>query len=183
MNLIWLSLIPLYVFIDSAVSLYQLKRTNKEYFLWLDDSGAHNVAEKRSKLKTLIAHANIPDAKIPVAQPVGFSHVAHATVSVLENFPSQRADIASGFLSLIDDAIGVYKARMWNAFNPLWWINALIFLPRSICTYLNVKADSFFVKAGQILWWVVGTMFTIYKLLFPDNLTRLAQEIYHMLLP
>lgn len=183
MSLIWLLLVPLYIFIDSAVSLHQLERIYKEYFLWLSDSRTHNVAEKRSKLKSLIAHANIPDAKIPVTQPVGFSYVAHATVSVLENFPSQRADIAECLLSLINDAIGVYKDRMWNAFNPLWWINTLIFLPRSICTYLNVKADSLFVKMGQLMWWAVGTAFAVYKLLFPDNLTHLLEELYHTLLP
>jgi len=178
-----LLLAPLYIFIDSVVSLYQLKRINKEYCLWLHNPEAHNVAEKRSKFKSLIFHANIVDVRVPIAQAIGFFQVASASVSVLENFPSRHADIADGCFSLIDDAIGVYQARMWNAFNPLWWINTLIFLPRSVCAYLHIKADSLSVKMGQLLWWCFGVVLTAYKSLFPDNITRLVEEIYRTLLP
>lgn len=185
MDFLLLLLIPLYIFLDSAVSLYRLQRIYSDYLEWLEKTHASNIhlRQKKSQLKQLIAHANVSDAIMPVVEQVETNFVMSSNVSALDNFPIKHQRISTALVTLINDAIGVYKARMWNAFNPLWWINTLVFLPRSICTYLNVKSDSFLVKVAQILWWVVGTMFTIYKLLFPDNLTRLAQEIYHTLLP
>lgn len=185
MDYLLLLLIPLYIFLDSAVSLYRLQRIYSDYLEWLEKTHASNIhlRQKKSQLKQLITHANVSDAIMPVVEQVETNFVMSSNVSALDNFPIKHQRISTVLVTLINDAIGVYKARMWNAFNPLWWINTLVFLPRSICTYLNIKADGLFMKIGQLLWWTVGAAFAAYKLLFPENLTSLAQEIYHMLFP
>ena len=52
---------------------------------------------------------------------------------------------------------------MKNAFNPLWWIDTLIFLPRAVLTYINISAESVIIRIGQLIWWMIGLVFTAYK--------------------
>mgnify|MGYP000859111453 FL=1 len=185
MEIFWLLLIPLYILMDSAVSFYRLRSIYADYCEWLGSAPANNIhlRQKRSLLKQLLTHANVSDAQVPIVEPMEMNHVMSSNVSALDNFPAKHKRISSVHITLINDALGVYKERMWNSFNPLWWVSVLVFFPRSLCVYLGVEAGNLAVKIVQVLWWLAGIVFTVYKLFFPENLKHLLQGLYHTLIP
>ena len=63
-------------------------------------------------------------------------------------------------------AKGYYKARFLESFNPIYWINIIIFLPQKILKYIGMNENTSFRIANVILtffYWVSGFAFTLYK--------------------
>ena len=137
MSWYWFLVIPLYVFLDNAIAYYRLNSIYEEYINWLAGDKKAKVLQERTNLKQLINQADIDDACIPTSQALGNFQVANYNINVLENFPSRREDLVGITARLVNDAIGIYKQRMINVFNPLWWIKNIIFLPRAMANYIT----------------------------------------------
>lgn len=116
------------------------------------------------------------DPKIPYAQPVGYGQMATGSASVLDNFPNRLEDHAVFTSRLIDEALGVYRQRFWETFNPLYWIDSILYLPRTILSYLGLKPDSVFVKFLNIFWWITGPI----AILFRENLTDFILNLFSL---
>ena len=69
MNFLWLLLIPVFIFVDSAYSFWQLNRIYQKYMLWFRGDVTVNIARERSALHRLITHAGIADRAIPRIHP------------------------------------------------------------------------------------------------------------------
>ena len=163
MNFLWLLLIPVFIFVDSAYSFWQLNRIYQKYMLWFRGDVTVNIARERSALHRLITHAGIADRAIPRIHPLGYGQICHIKLGDLDQIPSKDEEITAASTLLIPTALGVYQDRMKNAFNPLWWIDTLIFLPRAVLTYINISAESVIIRIGQLIWWMIGLVFTAYK--------------------
>ena len=163
MNFLWLLLIPTLLVIDSAYSFWQLNKIYQKYILWLRNDVTVNIARERSALHRLIRHAGISERVIPHLHDLGYGKACHVNLGVIDQFPSKIPEIAEASTLMIQTALGVYKDRMMNAFNPLWWIDTLIFLPRRILMYLNISAESIIIRPGQLVWWSICLLFTAYK--------------------
>lgn len=182
MYLLWLLLIPLFVLIDSAYSYHKLNKIYDAYYLWLTDHSSAGAARERSMLKKLIAHAGVSNPSIPTVEPLGWGRLASFNIDILENFPSNREDIAKLTCRAIQDALGVYKNRMWASVNPLSWIQFLVFLPRSIIGYLGMNTDTVLSKFLQLVWWIICSAFALAKMVYADKINQILNAILHIVL-
>jgi hypothetical protein len=86
---------------------------------------------------------------------------------VFRNLSNRREDVVMLIVSMFHKAMGVYKSRMWETINPLYWIESIIFLPRQLFTYLRVPPESVLIKLGQAIYWLLciaaGLIYGIYK--------------------
>lgn len=167
----YLLVIPVYLFIDSVVSYYRLNNIYHKYILWVTTTTKVNILGEKSALKSLIRHAGVEDSIFPDAQLIGYGQVATYRCSVLDNFPSNRQDMAAHTSRMIEEALGVYRDRMWNAFNPLSWIHALIFLPTTVISYLGIGVKNIFAKTLQFIWWFIAVSISVIQFTYP-NFTR-----------
>lgn len=183
MGLYWLLVIPAYIFFDAAFAYYSLTRIYARYVTWLQGDKNSEILQERTKLINLINKAGINnDTYIPTAQPIGYSQVATCNANVLDNFPSRRKDFAVITYRIINDALGVYKHRMWSVFNPLWWIDKIIFLPSSLAAYLGFDINRVAVKISNIIWWIVSFILTILSTIYPDQFRRFFDRILQSLM-
>lgn len=182
MYFLLLLFILLFFLIDSAYSYYKLNKIYDSYFNWLMDHSSTNVARKRSALKKLIAHAGISNPSLPTVEPMGWGKLVSFKIDVLENFPSNRKDIANVTCRIILDALGVYKDRMWSSLNPLFWIQSFVFLPQSIIRYLGLSTDTVLTRLLQLAWWALCSAFTLTKVFYADKIDQIIPAILHIIL-
>ncbi len=58
---------------------------------------------------------------------------------------------------------------MIETFNPLYWIEAVINLPKQLLNYLGLPSESIVIKIAQLMWWIAGAVFGfVYALYRPE---------------
>lgn len=179
LDIIWeykfyLLLILFYKVLTNSINLYQTKKLCNEYIRWLyDRSNYDKVAQKKYLFKELVKKANIVDVHLPTTQPMGYGKIASFKASVAENFPSCFADFATVTNDMFYEMEGIFKSRIREAFNPLYWINLIIYLPKNLLEYFGLSSDNAGSKLLQLIWWLIGIAGTVLIELYPDYLRQL----------
>ena len=168
-------------FSSSTALTHTINKIYDSYFEWLRGHSSTRVARKRSALKKLIAHAGISNPSLPTVEPMGWGQLASFKIDVLENFPSNRKDITQVTCRVIQDALGVYKDRMWSVINPLSWIQIFVFLPQSIIGYLGLSTDTVLTKLLQLIWWALCSVFALAKVFYADKINQIIATILHII--
>lgn len=164
--IILFALIVVYKALLNFTRLKQLQRYEKEFVSFLSDKPS-KIDEHKMQAIELFKKANIPDSQMPVTQPVGFGKVASFNASVYHNFPMAERAIAEPTLLMFKNAIGVYKSRIFEAINPLYWIDLIVFLPKNLLTYIGLNMDNASSKLWNVflsfVWWTFCTLVTIFQ--------------------
>lgn len=166
--LIFIGLVLLKCTYNFYYFLLSLKYRNKylEYLNEQTGRQANYINGHRQKIITILSKAGIEDTTIALAQPVGYGQLATGNASVFENMANLRVDVAGAMVNKVREAPYVYRSRMLEAFNPIYWIEFLIFLPRNTLGYLGVKPDTLLVRIGQLIWFLFGAASVVVGLLF-----------------
>lgn len=120
--------------------------------------------ELQQPIREILLKAGIPDPKISRTRPTGYGQVVTSTgISVFNNMFVDDLDIVTSVTGALTTAKGVYKKRITDSINPIFWIETLVYLPKSIFQYLGVPAENLVTKIFQLLWWICGAFYTIYE--------------------
>lgn len=152
--LIGFGLVFAYRLAVNVSSLFWLNHYYKEYTLYLSDP-KRNFEENTSAIKKLFDAAGLTDRMIPVAQPVGYGQIMTGHTMVFSNMANRREDVVGNMLSCFATARGTFKNRIIENFSPIFWVNCVLFLPRTVLKYLGVSGDSIFSKLLQLTYWAV----------------------------
>ncbi|BFH70640.1 hypothetical protein J27TS7_57660 [Paenibacillus dendritiformis] len=169
MYIIWGIVVVLsYKFISNGIKYFQVKRHLKRYQMWLRNINVDfSIVEDKATIKKLILGAGVNDAKVDYVEPLGYWHVSTGFASTLENFPSNLERMAPHMIRMFEEALGVYKTRCFETFNPMYWIEFVIYLPKNFLVYLGVNSENIGVKLIQIVWWFItvslAALFPLYK--------------------
>lgn len=180
----WYYIVAIIIFIKVAINLskyLQCKYHLNQYFQWMKNH-SWDLVESKSKVISLIKGAGVSDKMVPFLEPAGYGKLISGQISVLSNFPSLRRDIAELTIGMFHDAIGVYRRRIFETFNPLYWIELIINLPKKILVYLGVNAESVSIKVLQVLWWLLGVSIAVliaaYQKELSDKIKPFIQNIF-----
>lgn len=155
-----------FLLFNFLLNFYRLSRVSKIktlYTSWLMDGEDDEFLEHTQELISLFKKANLSDAEIASTIPTGYMQLASASVSVFRNMISRDSRIVYSIFNMFPQAIGVYKHRIFNSFNPLSWIEFVVFFPRHIASYLNLKTESVITKLFQLIWWLVTPLAIIFR--------------------
>lgn len=182
------TLIFLYLFLVLVVlklslntyNYFRVKKLAKYHMLWLQDK-KDNFYTYKSEVLSLFKEAKIKDMMFPASQSVGYGQIANFSASTFGNFPSKRQVIAANVMCMFDDAEGVFRKNIFDALNPLYWIETLIFLPRSLLVYLNLSGEKLSYKllniVLSIIWWAAIVLLSLYKTQLKDFIIKLIGEL------
>lgn len=183
MNLLYIFLVVLFLKVTVNASKYiQCKRYLEKYLDWIEKPD-WNLIEHKSKVINLFQGAGVPDSFAGVVEPMGFGQIRTANVSVMANFPNQREDFFFSTRAMFHQAIGVYRSRMIEAINPLYWIEFIINLPRQVLGYLGVAPESLVTKISQLIYWVIAAIFTFTFALYRSNIEQLVRDWLSKIVP
>lgn len=145
----------------------QCRQYLKKYNGYLKESHSWKFMRDKPQIVKLFQNAGIQDSFVAVVQPVGLGYISNSNVSVFANLQNKRQDIVSLTLGMFHQALGIYRTRMIEAFNPLYWLEFIIYLPKTILNYLDVSPESAFVKVTQIIYWlltvILGVVYGLFK--------------------
>jgi hypothetical protein len=182
MSLLYLFIIiPALKLLINIPKYFAARRYLNKYMEWLTERNS-NLIEYKSQVIKLIKDAGVKDTFVPSVDLAGFGYVRTGQASVLENFPNNREDIAEFTYKMFRQAIGVYRSRIFETFNPLYWLEFIINLPKQILIYLGVSSENFVVKVSQLIWWFFGATFgflyTLYKTETETILKNLINKLF-----
>ncbi len=106
----------------------------------------------------LLKNAGIEDSVVTAVEPIGFGKIQSSHPSVFDNLTTIREDVVGLVLLKFHKAIGVYRSRMLETINPIYWVELAIFLPKHILSYLGVSPESTLIKIIQVVYWLVATI-------------------------
>ena len=140
----------------NLLNFLEIKKYESKYLHYLNHHNEWYITENRQKIVGLFKKAGVGDSYVGHVKPVGFNHIQTANISVFDNLPALTKDIAQIVGAKFVEAKGTFKNRVLESFNPIFWIENIVFLPRNLLVYLGLDAEKVFVKVAQILWWMFG---------------------------
>tara|TARA_R110000868_G_scaffold164439_1_gene397076 strand:+ start:539 stop:1123 length:585 start_codon:yes stop_codon:yes gene_type:complete len=126
------------------------------------DSLYQKVLEDKAKIIEILKELGLKDFIIQVTTPTGYNHVEHKSIRILENLQYisyvNDTNIPVTIKQYIIEAKGIAKNRIFESLNPLYWVDLLIFLPRSIAKYIGIplanKTYNHIIKIFNIIYWI-----------------------------
>jgi hypothetical protein len=167
MRLLWFFLILIIIkFVINCSKYVRSKWYYAKYMQWIGDSN-EKMFEYKAQIRELFKDAGITDGYVGYVEPMGMMQIRTGNASVFENLLNRREDIVSQVLGMFLQAIGTYRSRMVETFNPLYWLEAAVNLPKHLSRYLGVSQESMLTKIAQVLWWftatAVGFIYALYR--------------------
>jgi len=152
----------LYKFITNFIKYLQTKKYLKIYLDWIKEPN-WEIYQHKSLVVKLILEAGVQETFVPNSQPLGFGQVANSEIPVLHNFGINNSNIIGLTVVKFKDAIGVYKRGFLNAFNPIYWIEFFVFLPKNLLKYIGIQSENSFVKFLQVIYWIASITYIFFK--------------------
>lgn len=138
----------------------------KKYEEYITNQKSWYITENRQRIVHVFKKANIIDNSFPNVQLVGYGYVRTGSISMFDNISSLRKDVVECVFTGFKEAKAVFKNRIIEAFNPIYWVELIIYLPKNILTYLGITGGSLIVKISQIIWWSLGLLGAIVGIFF-----------------
>lgn len=147
------------------------------YIKWLGNSSDFKIFQTKKEVIELFKKANIQDNKILSSQ--GYVNMA---VSLFENYPSAKQEFVFSYLDLFNTAIGVFKYRIWECFNPIYWLNCILFAPKHLLEYLGVTTENISGKFLNLIltvtYWIITAIYSFYSPKLKSLFIQLINEFF-----
>ena len=125
--------------------------------------------------------AGLKDRLVPVVESVGHTHFRTLNASVFANLIDERDDFKMEILLMFKQAQGVYKSRLIEALNPLYWVFVIVYAPKHIISYLGLPTDNVFTRITQLIFWLFSISFSLwvlaYRIDIREYIRALGEEI------
>jgi hypothetical protein len=108
------------------------------------------------------------DSYVTHVEPAGYGQISTGTISVINNmFNTDDIRIRNQMTAFFFEAQGVYWHRAWCSFNPLYWIQTILYLPREVIEYVGLPTEHWTTKVFQLIYWVGSVILALHKYLEP----------------
>lgn len=172
-------LIPVIKFLMNGFNLLTLARAKDSFRQFVSIPASDSLArlrESKSRVLLLFSSAGVPDKKVPFHQVVGDCDCT-GLVSVFSEYPSAADPFSYYTLEAFAVSIGVFKQRMVDSLNPLYWLGLIIYAPSRFFALCGASSDNAVVKIIQALYWVLSVAFAFLFFFEKNTLAEWASVI------
>lgn len=131
-----------YKILKNVVNFRRIKKLYSYFLTITTDKVDGRIYETKAEVISLFKLAGIKDGFIPVVQPAGYNFVAEMKLSLFNSYPSKKEIFYPHYLRMFDFAFGVFKYRIFEAINPIFWIDTVVFAPKAILNYLGMEPET-----------------------------------------
>lgn len=167
----FISLILVLLVLRSTYYVYYYflaKRYLRKYAEWakIDETNSQHldgwyVKEHQQDIRKLLLLAGIRARKVMVNEPIGWGQLITGTFEHLDNITLRRADMMTEIHADLREAVSVFWRKIFQSFNPFFWLEFVIFLPKHVLGYLGLSPDGGIVRLSQALWWLIAAGATV----------------------
>lgn len=118
-------------------------------------------------------NANIKDSNRAITIPTGYGQLATQKFTSFNNIFLNDVDNMALIQNAFLESRGVYKKRMIDSFNPFYWIDLIIKLPKHFIEYLGLDTETIFTKIFQIIYWLIDSVLLVY---YRENIFNFFQN-------
>jgi hypothetical protein len=147
-----------------------------KYFKYLKKP-KYDFIENKLLIVELLRSAGVNDSSFPNAEALGMGQVVTYSASVLDNLSSRETRIVETVIDMFHQAIGVYRSRIIESVNPLYWIEFAINLPKNIFRYLGISPENTIVKLFQLIYWIIGIVLAFIVAVFPSEINLFIKSL------
>lgn len=137
-------------------------------------------AQEISRIVELFKGAGLQNGIVPVVKDVGFGQLQSFNAPLFENIMNTRGDVIGLIQTTFYQAIGVYRSRTLETFNPLYWIETIIYLPRRSLEYLGFSSESKISKFAQFIYWFIVTIATVLYSVFEQDIVKVIRACLNL---
>ncbi len=99
------------------------------------------VQKNQIEIKKVVLNTGVQDQKKSYMKPLGLGYTKEQSVSALDNLLFLNSEIMGSSIEIMKRAKGYYKVQALKSFNPLFWIEFIIFLPKELSKYLGIDDE------------------------------------------
>lgn len=147
-------------FLVNSYNYYRSTRYLDKYIRWVVHPGWELTEQKHQVIK-LFKDAGLKDSKFPYVRQLDLNHVATSDASIWDNFPSNMNEIFERTKGYFHEAIGVYRTRALEAFNPFYWIEFIIYFPKQVLNHFDVSSKNI-IDIFQLIYWAIAIVSSIF---------------------
>ncbi len=157
-------------------------KIKSKYLRWLEnEESVQDMNTYTSTILKLFREAKINDVHLPTTAAIGYGRAVSYQISVFQN-PLYRTDqIIMSVCDMFDEAIGYYRNAYKEAYNPLYWIEVIVLLPKHIMEYLDVNTEKLNAKIIHVvftgIWWII----CLFIVCFKSEIIQLIQSLLQKL--
>lgn len=140
---------------DNLIKLRSLKKLFAGYKKYIKDPNV-SFNEKKPQIIKLFRQAKIEDFAINRLEPKGYGHLLNVQAKGFSNLNLIDGEVITIITQKFHEAIGVFKSRIYEVINPLFWIEFLLKLPTYILEYIGLEEKGKLSKFLQIIYWIIG---------------------------
>lgn len=138
--------------------LNSMKRYFRIYEEYLANPSLEFLQDK-SQIIALFKEADIANFYIHRLEPAGFGQVMKQQIDGFQNIALTDGEIIHLVRLKFNEAIGVFRHRMKESINPLFWIEFAFKLPQYLFKFVGVLPENIVVKIVLIIYWLALTAF------------------------
>ncbi|MCF7869893.1 MAG: hypothetical protein K9M01_02105 [Candidatus Omnitrophica bacterium] len=133
------------------------KKKGKKAFKWIEAN--------QMEIKRRVLNSGAKGQIKSYMKPVGLGYGKPEHVNPLDNLLFLNEDILESARSTISLAKGHYWTQAWLSFNPLFWLEMIVFLPREISKMIKFDKSSKLVQnviqIVQLVYWGISILYII----------------------
>lgn len=171
--LIMFILIFVYKIFTNIVNLIKISYYYSLYEDFITDK-SNEITKHKNHVVDLFKKAKITNDSFAISQYSGCNTISNGHTSIFTAFPTKDYRFITPTLNAFQNAIGIFRGRIIESFNPKYWIDCLLFLPKNTLTYLNVSAESLLIKFFQVIYWLIGIACS----LFSDDISNFIKSFF-----
>lgn len=174
-------LIPAVRFIVNINNWYYLHNVIKKHDEWVQGVVKNATDEDEKKAKAAATWIQVNTSKInrvvklsgreaPIRSfmdAVGYGHVQEKQINLLDNLLFQNREVLSGARNVLHVAKGHFYTNAISSLNPIFWLETIFFLPRSIASASGIeltnKLTELAVNSLQMLYWLTLILIIIFR--------------------
>lgn len=164
--------------------LYRIKILEGEYAHFVQSLIDRNTQlrtttiEYKTEIIEIFKRSGITHPSIQRTEPAGYGYISKKDVDVWDNMFVNDQEVIQVIYSSFIDARGVFKLRLRQTFNPLYWVELLIFLPGKMFNYLGFDANSLVSKILNASYWLLMGFYSVYN----DQINEIIQSFLSKLI-
>lgn len=153
--LVILGILLILRFIVCLNRLIQIKRYHKSYHEYIKKP-TFEFNEKKPQIISLFKNAGVTNFVVPRIEPAGFGQLAQMKLDGFANLTLVDTEIITIVEGKFHEAIGIFRHRLLQTTNPIFWIEFVFKLPEYMFDYFGFKSDNVWVKIVQMIYWIIG---------------------------
>lgn len=178
----YLLAIPAYKVVSNLYNYYRTRKLHNNYIAWLaTNEHVDDLFQSQALFKSLLKKADVGELFIPTVQLSGYGRLAGFYAPVAIQFPSRLEYFALQTNKMFYEAEGVFLARAKETFNPLYWIDLAIFLPKHFMAYLGADPEKLLTKILQVVYFLAAGIWSLLLQLYPDIFRTLLEKLISQL--